>query len=72
MAACDSQMVKVACRKIGASPTPAEIRQPSVCNKSTSAGGVLAQNDIAFEGLIDARVSEAIGPEPGGSMDSLN
>ena len=40
--------------------------------KSTSAGGALVQNETAFEGLIDARVSEAMGPELGGSMDSLN
>ena len=72
MAACDSQIVNVACRRIGASPTPAEIKQPSVCNKSTSAGGALVQNETAFEGLIDARVSEAMGPELGGAMDSLN
>ncbi|MEY3866040.1 MAG: hypothetical protein RL234_1531 [Pseudomonadota bacterium] len=72
MAACDSQMVKVACRRIGASPTPAEIKHPGVPCKSISAGGALDQKEIALRGLIDARVSDAIGPDGGVLSDSVN
>ena len=65
MASTPVHRLKVACRKNGASPTPVASRQPLAWLSDTSLAGCIRQKRRADNGLIDARVSVAIGPLEG-------
>ena len=57
-----SQMLKVPCNPIGASPIPRLVINPDVEFKSAETGGTLRQNSRHHLGFIDARVSAAVSP----------
>ena len=62
MASTSVQILNVACLKNGASPTPVASKQPLAWLSDTSLAGCIRQKRRADKGLMDARVSVAMGP----------